>query len=95
MGRQVAEEKRIEMAEFIAQMRAAVRGGGEEYWRTHTWELMEADLRSWYRKKTNRETRITGAQRLAEEADEMAKGEQELAEQEEAIARVGKLPRLR
>ena len=59
----------------------------EEYWRTHTWERWKRDLRSWYRKKTNRETRITGAQRLAEEADEMAKGEQELAEQEEAIAR--------
>ena len=59
----------------------------EEYWRTHTYERWKRDLRAWYRKKTNRETRITGAQRLAEEADEMAKGEQELAEQEELAAK--------
>ena len=88
MGRQVAEEKRIEMAEFIAQMRAAEAAEEEEeYWRTHTYERWKRDMRAWYRKKTNRETRITGAQRLAEEADEMAQGEQQLVEQEELAAK--------
>ena len=82
------EADSIEMAEFIAQMRAAEAAEEEEeYWRTHTFERWKRDLRAWYRKKTNRETRITGAQRLAEEADEMAKGEQELAEQEELAAK--------
>ena len=91
MGRQVAEEKRIEMAEFIAQMRAAEAAEEEEeYWRTHTWERWKRDLRSWYRKKTNRETRITGAQRLAEEADEMAQANRNW-QAGEAIAREWKI----
>jgi hypothetical protein len=87
-GRQIAEEKRIEMAEFIASMRAAeAMEEEEEYWRTHAWERYKRDFRAWWRKKTGQETRITGAQRLAEEADEMAAGEARLAEEEEEAAR--------
>ena len=88
IGRQIAEEKRIEMAEFIAQMRQAEAAEEEEeYWRTHAWERYKRDMRAWWKKKTGQETRITGAQRLAEEADEMAAGEARLAEEEEEAAR--------
>ena len=73
MGRQEAEERRIEMAEFIAQMRAAEAAEEEEeYWRVHTWERYKRDAKAWWRRVGKPDDRVSNQARLATEAAEAA-----------------------
>ena len=67
-GRTEAEEKRIEMAEFIAQMRAAEAAEEEEeYWRTHAWARFKRDMRNWWRRRRTAEPQQTAVDRIAAE----------------------------
>ena len=64
LGRLEAEDKRIEMAEFIGQMRAReAQEEEEEYWRTHT-------LARWKRRVKNFFKRVDDNERGGEDVDE-------------------------
>ena len=72
-GRAEAEERRIEMAEFIAQMRAAEAAEEEEeYWRVHTWERWKRDMKMWWRRRLKPDDRVSNTARLAAEAAQAA-----------------------
>ena len=72
-GRGEAEERRIEMAEFIAQMRAAEAAEEEEeYWRVHTWERWKRDMKGWWRRRLKPDDRVSSTARLAAEAAQAA-----------------------
>ena len=72
-GRGEAEERRIEMAEFIAQMRAAEAAEEEEeYWRVHTWERWKRDMKMWWRRRLKPDDRVSNTARLAAEAAQAA-----------------------
>merc|ERR1712216_259008 len=85
LGRQIAEERRLEMAEFIAQMRAAEAADEEaEYWKTHTWQRWKRDVKAFVVNHT-RQNKKTIKERQ-EEARTMREEEERRLEEEEADA---------
>merc|ERR1711871_611197 len=85
VGRGKAELQRIEMAEFIAEMRAAEAADEEaEYWRTHTFARMKRDIALFFKKRLNKETNksarqieLEAARAREEEAKRLEEEEQE------------------
>ena len=87
VGRGEAEERRIEMAEFIAQMRAAEAAEEEEeYWRVHTWERYKRDFKAWWRRVGKPDDRVSNAARLATEAAEAAQQRRKFDDMESKLA---------
>eukprot|EP00947_MAST-08B_sp_MAST-8B-sp1_P000929 g929.t1 len=84
VGRGKAELQRIEMAEFIAEMRAAEAADEEaEYWRTHTLARWKRDMTTFFKKRVNKDTNKTARQIEMEAARAQEEEEKRLAEEEE------------
>ena len=84
-GRGLAELQRIEMAEFIAEMRAAEAADEEaEYWRTHTMARWKRDMTMFFKNRVNKETNKSSKQ-IEMEADRAREEEEKRLEEEEEV----------